>query len=115
MLINLGTSTDQNPRGNNPVSPDQESHKPPTLAQLPTAHDATLARAKPSKPSGTAGGRQEAGEAGYEDRSPAAEVATHTNVEYLAVDIAPYRIRRDFVAWPAASRRQLGDRSSLRP
>lgn len=115
MLIDLGTSTDQNPRGNNPVSPDQEPHKPLTLVQFPTAHDATLARAGPSKLSGTAGGRQEAEEAGYEDRSPAAEVATHTNAEYLAVDIAPYRTRRGFVAWPAASGRQLGDRSSLRP
>lgn len=115
MFINLGTSTVQTPRGNNPVSPDQELHKLPTLVQPQTAHDATLAHAEPGKLHGTAGDRQADGQAVYEDRSPAAGVATHTNAAYLEVDIALYRSRRGLVAWPAASGRQLGDRSSLRP
>lgn len=115
MFINLGTSTAQTPRGDNPVSPDQELHKLPTLVQHRTAHDATLAHAEPSKLHGTAGDRPAAEQAVYEDRSPAAGVATHTNAEYLGVDIALCRSQRDLVAWPAASGRQLGDRSSLRP
>lgn len=102
-------------RGNSPVSPDQEMHKQPTSAQPQTAHDARLARAGPSKLSGTAGGRQVAEQAVYGDRSPAAGVASHTNTGCLVVDIALCRNRRGYVAWTAASEHRLGDRNSLRP
>lgn len=98
MLINLGTSTVQTLRGNIRVSPDQELHKLPTLVQPQTAHDATLAHAEPSKLHGTAGDHQEAEQGVYEDRSPAAGVATHTNAAYLEVDIALCRSRRSLVA-----------------
>ena len=102
-------------RGNNPVSSDQEMHKQPTWAQTRTAHDATHARVGPSRPSGTAEGRQVVEQAVYEDQSPAAEVAPHTNAGCPAVDIALCHSRCDFVAWPAASRRRLRGQSSLRP
>jgi hypothetical protein len=109
------SSTVHAQRGNSPVSPDQEMHKQPTSAQPQTAHDATPARAGPNKRSGTAVGRQGAEQAVYEDRSPAAGVASHTSAGCLAVDIALYRSRRDSVAWTAAWEHRLGGRSSLRP
>lgn len=115
MFINLGKSIVQTPRENNLAGPDQEPHKPLTWVQPRTAHDATLARAEPSRLSGTAGGLQEAEQAVYGDQSLAAGVAPRTNARCLAVGIALCRSRCGFVAWPAASGRRLGDRSSLRP